>query len=272
MRSIAAFAAALALACPLAAPAASAAAPPASTNAAADSPVRSWQRLAGIDPTGWRLLAETPYILTWIRPDGIQVSLDVMSRAPDHDPWMYDQAKAQDYFREEWVRHHTGLVEVEVRHMPHGTYDLVTTKARLGEISPANAGSVANVYTMIAAFPMPTAVGEIRLMAVEGQPTGLREALVSITRTIKENDGKPVAMPMHDPYDARFDATARYMDSDARQWDVAAPDHPLTRIRRLMPQLLATSGLLGVPETVAPELAAASAAANEKAASNAAGR
>ena len=232
-----------------------------------ESPARAWLRLTGIDTTGWRLVGEQRTLLTWLRPDGIIATVDVLPRGADHDPYLYDLAQAQAYFRTDAERVHAGLVEVQVHRMMHGTYDLVTTRALLGDIAPQSHGSTAAAYTMVADFPMPTCIGEIRLFAVEGQPTGMREALVSSIRTIKENNGKMVPTPMHDPYDARFDATARYMDSDARRWDGVLPTHPLTRIRQLMPQLMLTSKLMDVPATVTADLAAASAAEAASAAS-----
>ncbi len=251
----------LALVVPLACLAAEPPATPAASAPMALSAVRAWERLTGIDTAGWRLLNETPAIPVFQRPDGILMQLDVLGRRADHDPYLYDQRQAQDFFREDALVTHAGLVEVQVHRMQHGTYDLVTTKAKLGDISTSQPGSIANAYTLMAVFPMPQMIGEIRLFAVEGQPTGLREALVSAARAIKDNPAHAAGMPQHDPYDGRFDATARYMDSDAREWDRVAPAHPLTRLRALMPQLMASSKLLDVPQSVAAELAAASAAA-----------
>jgi|GEM_PF-3770506 len=260
----------LALALALAGPLACLGAPPAPAASEAASastllsPVRQWERLAGLDTSGWRLLQEAPTLLVFMRPDGILVQLDVLARRADHDPYLYDQRQAQDFFRDDARRQKAGLVEVRVQRMEHGTFVLVTTKGKIGDAVPSQAGSLANAYTMVADFPMAPAIGEIRLFAVEGQPTGWREALVIAARHATGQNDTSAGMPPHDPYDARFDATATYMDSDAREWDRLAPAHPLTRIRALMPQLLLRSKLVDVPATVVANLAA-DAEANEAA-------
>ncbi len=267
---------ALALVAPLAclgaelAPAAAASEPASAAAAAEMSPVRRWERLTGIDTSGWRLMQEAPTLLVFRRPDGIFVQLDVLARRADHDPYLYDQLQAQDFFRDDARRQKAGLVEVRVQHMAHGTFVLVTTKAKLGDISPQQPDGLANAYTMVAVFPMAPAVGEIRLFAVEGQPSGMREAIVFAARHASGKPESTSAMTRHDPYDARFDATATYMDSDARQWDRGTPWHPLTRIRALMPQLMLDSKLADVPQTVVADLAAESAANAARAAADAA--
>lgn len=246
----------------LARPLASLAADDAASVPAPESRVREWQRLAGIDDTGWRLIDEKPSRVAWRRPDGIIVQLDTLRRGADHEPYLYDMLQARDHFRDEARSNHAGLVEVQVRRMALGTYDLVTTKTTLGEMSPQSAGDAANVpvYTMFAAFPMPTYIGTITLFAVEPSPTGQREALVFAARALKDPKATQAGTQRHDPYDARYDDTARYVDSDARQWDGLVPHHPLTRLRVLMPQLLANSKVANVAASVEAELAAASAA------------
>jgi len=236
------------------------AAPEAASAAAEMSPVRRWEQLTGLETSGWRLLQEAPTVLVFMRPDGILVQLDLLARRADHDPYLYDQRQAQDFFRDDARRQKAGLVEVRVQRMAHGAFVLVTTKGKLSDVSPKHAGSLANAYTMVAVFPMAPAIGEIRLFAVEGQPTGWREAMVSAARHVAGQVDTGAGMPQHDPYDPRFDATATYMDSDAREWDCLSPTHPLTRIRALMPQLLLRSKLMDVPATVVANLAADSAA------------
>ena len=254
----------LALACPLACTAATDAAPAPSASSAsspgAPSPARQFQALTGIDGAGWKLIQETPDKIMWMRPDQIIVALHVKPRG-DGDAYMFDQVTAQDRVRTDIAPSHGGLVQVQVRHPTAATtYDLITFKMKLASLSPQYANSPANAYVMIAAFPLDTSVGDIQLLDREGPTTGQREAMVTVLRAMKGGDARISAMPPHDPYDARFDASALYVDSDARQWDNIVPTHPLSRVRALMPQLLARSKLPGVPESVEAELAAASAA------------
>ena len=255
----------LALACPLACLAASETPPaaPASSASAPSpaSPVRRFQSFTGIDGAGWKLNRETQSSITWTTPEGVLVTLQVRGRGADQDAWLFEQVAAQDWFRTQALNFHAALVEVQIRRSPQGTYAVATLKGKLAEMQPQQADAgLANLYIMDATFPLEGAIGSIQLFGREASPTGLREALVGVIRAMKENHGQLMAMPQHDPYDARFDAQARYVDSDARQWDSAAPGHALTRIRVLMSQLLSKSKLPGVPETVAAELAAASGA------------
>lgn len=231
------------------------------------TPIRQFQGMTGIDGAGWTLVEETPSMIRWRTPEGIAVILDAYDRAPDREPFIFDQVQAQDHFRAEAQKHHGGLVEEQVRKTPQGTYDVSTVKYKVGDLDPQSTDRVTNFYAMTASFPLDTAIGQITLMAREGSPTGTREALVAIIRARDENHGRILASPQHDPYDARFDATARYVDSDARQWDGVLPQHALSALRALMPRLLAKSRLPGVPESVAAELAAASAATPVQAAS-----
>lgn len=254
----------LALACPIASFAGADAAPRGATTASAsagsvDTPVRQLQVMMGLDGNDWTLLQETPAVMRWRTPEGILVVLSAHEREPDLLPILSDPVRSRDYFRAQAHKHGGGLVEAEVRKTPGITYDLATDKYKLGDLFPQSNDHVTNAYALTATFPLEAVFGEITLIAREGSPTGMREALVATARHFHEPP-LDMAMPQHDPYDARFDAGATYMDSDAREWDRVLPQHPLSTIRTLMPRLLAKSRLPGVSESVAAELSAGAAA------------
>ncbi len=241
----------LMLACPLASLAADAAAVP-------STPVRRFQAMTGIDGAGWKLLQETPTLIGWETPDGMTVSIAVNDRNLVRDAYFTEQVAAQDRFRANAERHHGGLVEVVVRQGGTGTpYDIETSKYK-ADHSDGKTPGAPNMYIMSTWFLLsPQSMGAISIGGHETASVGSREAKVAhAIAATKVNDG----MARHDPYDARFDASALYVEADDRRWDSLAPTHPLSQMRALEVKLLAKSKLPGVAESVAGGLVAPPAA------------
>ncbi|MCK9688147.1 hypothetical protein [Scleromatobacter humisilvae] len=243
----------LMLACPLASLAAA--------NAATDpsTPVRRLQALMGLDATGWTLTQETPTALAWATPDHLIVQLGASDRDLVRDAYFTEQVAAQDHYRSWIAKHHGGLVEMQLHNESATPYDIATIKYKVGDADPHTAG-IANIYMIHTSVLLPKNVGLLAIAARESEPVGTREAAVA-GALAKEGRGQPQPMGLHDPYDARFDATATYLDSDARRWDSLAPTHVLSRERALMTQLLAKSKLPGISLSVAADLPAANAIA-----------
>jgi hypothetical protein len=237
------FALSLILAGPLASLAADAAPDP-------PTPVRRFQAMAGIDGAGWALRYETPTLILWQTPEGTTVQLEVADRHPVRDTYLVDQVAAQDFFRSTARRHSGALVEVLLHRDDHGTpYDVATMKYK-ADASDGKAAGVRSIYTLSIWFVLPDNVDIIKIAASEKTPAGAREAAVG-DALAKANAGHRSEMAQHDPYDARFDATALYVESDARRWDGLVPTNPLSQIRALEKQLLEKSKLPGVAESVA---------------------
>ena len=243
----------LMLACPLASLAATDAAPDQST------PIRRLRALMGIDATGWTLEKETPTALSWTTPDHLIVQLGASDRDPLRDAYFTEQVAAQDHYRTWIAKHHGGLVEMQLHKESATPYDIATIKYKVGDADP-HASGVANIYMIHTSVLLPKNVGLLAIAARESDPVGTREVAVA-GALAKESQGQLQPMALHDPYDARFDATATYLDSDARRWDSLAPTHVLSRGRALMTQLLAKSKLPGIAQSIAADLPAANAIA-----------
>ncbi len=243
----------LMLACPLASLAATDAAPDPST------PIRRFQAMMGIDGAGWTLDKETPTILSWTTPDHTVVQLAISGRDLVRDAYFTEQVAAQDHYRTWIEKHHGGLVEMQLHKESATPYDVATIKYKVGDADPHAAG-VANIYMIHTSLLLPQNVGLLALSVRESEPVGTREAAVG-RALAKEDAGQSRPMPLHDPYDTRFDAAATYMDSDGRRWDSIVPAHALSQSRALMTQLLAKSKLPGVSQSVAADLPTANAIA-----------
>ena len=174
-------------------------------------------------------------------------------------PTSPEQVAAQDHFRANAARHRGGLMETVVRQGGTGTpYDIETSKYKTDH-SDGQTPGVPNMYIMTTWFMLSQQnMGAISIGSHEtASVVGSREAKVAHAIAAAKGGGE---MARHDPYDPRFDASALYVEADARRWDSLAPTHPLSQMRALEVALLAKSKLPGVAESVAGGLAAAPAA------------
>ena len=246
---------AMALALASAGALASESAPPAGAASAPLTPIRQFERLAGIDGSGWTPRGESATTLDWNAPDA-HVTLEVVTHPGRPRRRMLDQVAAQDDWRRGLSTSGGCLLEVQV-HVPAATgsgpddtlYQLATARYPHMEMSSGTVHEVVDGYMVQATFQTDEMLGTIRLLSAERPPTGQRDTAVHEI-LVHRNAGRPVESRPHDPYDARFDATACHLDSDDRQWDSATPEHPLSKLRALMAQLLRQSKLPGVAASV----------------------
>lgn len=246
--------AALSMALPLIATAG--AVPPDTASSAPLSPIRQFARVAGIDGQGWPLIEESATTLAWMTPDA-RVGLEVITHPGRPRSRMLDPVAAQDYWR-------TGLadsggcllglrlhVPTEGRSGSSDTlHEVVAVRFPHERMASGSTRAVADGYLVQADFQTDEMLGMIRLFSAERSPTDRRDTTVREI-LMRRNAGAPVEPRPHDPYDARFDATACYLDSDAPQWDAAVPDHALTKLRAFMARLLRQSTLPGVATSAA---------------------
>jgi hypothetical protein len=209
----------------------------AATGLAHGSPVRDLQHELGIDDSKWTVAKETESEIDWTTPGGEAVTLMVHQRPSEMtDP--KDQKALQAVFRDEARDEKGGLVEVQTFVSSGVTCGLVTMKFPMKVFDPKASGYG---YQINAIIPMKNASYVLQVAAGESEPTGTREAMVTVAdmeqRKIKDL-AQEAAGFRRDPYDSKYDADALYMISDDRKWDKAFPDHPLTRARRLIDTLI----------------------------------
>lgn len=174
------------------------------------------------DATGWQRADER----TWTDPrTGDYVVLAVSGQVPDLPPLLHDVAQLQHQLTVDNAVHGT-LVEADVVRLGGLPAVYQLTKKPLRD-RPAGV-----MYQ--AAFVLPRAHCSVVLMmrAQEGTVTGTREAMVA-TEVGPQNAHRP------HPYAQGHWANV----ADDPYWDNRFPDHPLSRARRWVRQVLTTARL-----------------------------
>jgi hypothetical protein len=201
------------------------------------SPVRDLQHGLGIDDSGWKVTNETDDQISWITKNQEGVTLTINHGTNEiRDP--NDQKALQDTFRDEAKQIKGGLVEVKMFDSGGVKCGLVTMKFRVSDFNPKADGFA---YQMNAIIPTSHGDYVFQVGAAETGTTGTREAIVTVVDMKQRNIADLKEESAHfrrDPYDAKYDADALYMISDDRKWDASLPNHPLTRVRKIMDSII----------------------------------
>ena len=204
------------------------------------SPVRDLQHVLGLDDHNWKVSKETDSEITWTTPGKEAVTLTI-NQPPSEMIEPNDQKGLQAVFRDEARFYKGGLVEVQTFDSGGVKCGLVTMKFQMKTFDPKAGDGVA--YQMNAIIPLKHTSYVLQVAAAETGVTGVREATVTVIDMKQRNipDITTEAKDFRrDPYDARFNPDALYTISDDRKWDKSFPDHPLSRIRQLMNELIKT--------------------------------
>jgi hypothetical protein len=129
-----------------------------------------------------------------------------------------------------------------------GPHDLVLAQIILKGMMPERR------MTYIGSLIIPFAACSwvIRMQAVEGSPTGIREAVWLEKYLADGGDIDALAFVKRDgPPSPDEPVTVRRMPSDDAQWDTLYPQHPLSRVRAWLPACRQTFGV--TPEVLALE-------------------
>jgi len=207
------------------------------TRAAITSPAREAKAAMGIDDTGWRVVAETSNVITWTTPENVPVSLTVQNAKPASFPDPTNAVGAQQYYRAEASTRKSGIVEVTSFPVSGVLCNLVTTKFCQADDFP-ELSAFGNGYLITAIIPTSKATYLLHVAGVEGNITGAREAVAYFVASSKGDSEREGISDRRDPYDSRYDQGAFYAPSDARKWDEVSPDHPLTRCRRTIDNVI----------------------------------
>lgn len=177
-----------------------------------------------VDVTGWTPGDCDAFRKTWHQP-GASLWLCHFPVPPDLPHAVGDSEALHEEFERSSAQDGMAVVEVSWVEGPHG---LVIAQIVLKAVMPQ--GSVTYIGSLIVPFADCSWV--IRMQAVEGSPTGLRETLWLERHLAQGGDLGEVgfARPVEQP--GRSGAiSVRRMPSDDAEWDDIVPQHPLSRVR-----------------------------------------
>lgn len=181
----------------------------------------------------WRFEEETPQSLLWITPQGDAVKLQLASRA-SHWPFdLRDEAAARDFYTRECDSLSGALIELAVSRIR--SFEALTGIFKYRSPVPQHLGMY---YVGIVWLPFESCVFQINIESLERGTTGAREAAVALIEKPESptQDEPELLTSMEDFFERVRNAKVRVLPSDAPKYDDAFPEHPLSKVRRMMAQ------------------------------------
>lgn len=181
----------------------------------------------------WRLEEETPQSLLWITPQGDAAKLQLASHASRWPFDLRDETAARAFYAQECDSLSGALIEIAVRSI-RGIEALAGVfKYR----SPAP-GHLGMYYVGIVWLPFESCGFQINFESLERGATGAREAAVALIETPEPptQDEPELLTSMDDFFERVRNAKVQTLPSDAPKYDDAFPEHPLSKVRRMMAQ------------------------------------
>lgn len=181
----------------------------------------------------WRLEGETPQSLLCITPQGDAVKLQLASHA-SHWPFdLRDEAAARDFYARECDTLSGTLIEIAVRRI--GGFEALTGVFKYRSPVPQHLGMY---YVGIIWLPFESCGFQINIESLERGTTGAREAAVALIETPEPptQDEPELLTSMEDFFERVRNAKVRALPSDDPKYDDAFPEHPLSKVRRMMAQ------------------------------------
>ena len=175
---------------------------------------------------GWAKEKEGNAVL-WVNPEGsIAVSINFFDRAPDI-PTIKDINKLRAFYRDLIISVNGGIIEVDL--LKRQQFDIVRTIFKIPQ--PVRG----MLYVGSLTIPFRTCSFVLKVQAVEGGGTGMREALI-VDRFLKDGTFDEPTWAA-DPYENGIKEGNLMNKAEDQKYDVDFPDHPLTQVRNLLSQL-----------------------------------
>lgn len=181
---------------------------------------------------GWHEDAPTDGMRVWHNDDG-----DVLALTPHEDPLslppLDDPAAVQQWCRSAAAARESGLIEVRVDESELGeTLGFIYKRLK----------APAYIFTGMLLVPDEEVRGVWTVVCGERGTTGIREAVVtshlmSTGQLTIEEYKRAWAQDPYDPTYAGVDGSNLRFQSDAERYDLQFPEHPLSRVRRVLAAL-----------------------------------
>ncbi len=181
----------------------------------------------------WRLQEETPQSLMWITPQSDAAKLQLASHASRWPFDLRDETAARAFYTQECDSLSGALIEIAVRRIRG--FEALTGVFKYRSPVPGHLGMY---YVGIVWLPFETCAFQVNFESLERGTTGAREAAVAlIERVAPPPQEEPEMLTSMDDFFERVrSAKVRAIPSDAAAYDAAFPEHPLSKVRRLMAQ------------------------------------
>lgn len=166
-------------------------------------------------------------VVSWVNPQGtIAVSINFFEQAPDI-PTIKDIDELRSFYRGLIINANGGMIEVEKSKRQQ--FDIVRT------IFKVPRSGMGMLYIGSLTIPFDTCSFVLKVQAVEGGATGMREAFI-VDRLLRDGSFNEATWSA-DPYNSDITTGNLMNKSEDQKYDVDFPDHPLTQIRKLLTQL-----------------------------------
>jgi hypothetical protein len=188
-----------------------------------------------LDTTAWTVLRDSPSLRAWRLPSGDGVAAEIFDRPPDLRAQSITTLR--DQFRERALSSGGALISAGVARAAGHACVLAVLKF------PQPTGMA---YLASVTWPFRSASLVVKVQAAESGPTGVREAALLPSFLDAHPGLNPKDRPnawMHDAYQPeRADPLMRTVADDGK-YDAVFPDHPLSRARRTLHDLVTSAEL-----------------------------
>jgi hypothetical protein len=166
-------------------------------------------------------------VIQWINPEEtIAVSINYFDIIPDI-PTVRDVHVLRSFYRTLIADHNGGLIAVELNKRQQ--FDIIKTIFKV----PQEPSGIRYIGSLT--IPFKTCSFVLKVQAVEGGITGMREAAV-MDKLLKAGNFDEVIMGA-DPYDKGFKTGLLMTTAEAQIYDADFPNHPLSQVRNLLSQI-----------------------------------
>ena len=180
----------------------------------------------------WEEVHRDTNISQWQNEIGDGFSLNFFPMSPDIVAPLEDVDGVRSFYRSMIVPAGLGLVGCEVIEFQGLPAVELIAKAPMDPTGFVFLGSIS--------IPFKNCSYVLKYQAMEGSPTGLREAMVTtLACPDPKVDGATCRMLdwFADPYDPTLEYEVMRSRADDEEWDSQFPDHPLSRLRRNLNEL-----------------------------------
>jgi hypothetical protein len=222
--------------------------------AAADQhPSKSKQPVAGkgsaklslnaiqFDTKGWKIEQQTTDKVNWQDGKPEVLSLRYFSKPPDIPCDLNQIKRIRDVYRVGFSKAGAGLVSVDAKTLNVAGKTIPYLKTIIKR--PQSPSGMLYIGTLI--FPFADFSYTVTAQAIESGISGMRDSLVADklmdapTTKIDENSGRIIGWAQ-DPYDANFKGPALRNKSEDEKNDSQCPNHPLSRVRAILDNVIKT--------------------------------
>ena len=198
-----------------------------------------------LDLTGWELASEEATSRVWYNEHGDALSVHFYGLPPDLPAPVSDLDALRSFYRQSMTQ--AGGAMVEVDPVAIDGCDALRTVVKAPQ-DPTGMTYLGGVTLPFASFSY-----VVKVQCPETGHTGFRESIVmaKLNPDFDEETGRAIGW-WADPYDPGYEAPLLRNRADDAEWDDEAPDHPLSRCRRHLRQILETVSLPASVRTAPP--------------------